>query len=77
MRRVYNHADSLGSYMGLPADTASVPEESMAKENEGEDEEIVCDHCLRGDASEGNGILICEGAHCTTVGWHKLCLTPP
>ena len=41
MLRVYNHADSLRSYMGLPADTASVPEESMAEENEDEDEEIV------------------------------------
>ena len=46
MQRVYDHADSLRSYMGLPADTACVPEESMAEENEDEDEDIVCVHCL-------------------------------
>ena len=77
MQRVCNHADSLRSYMGLPADTASVPEESMAEENEDEDDDIVCVHCISGDASDGNGILICEGAHSATVGWHQLCLTPP
>ena len=77
MQQVYNHADSLQSYMGLPADTASVPEESMAEENEDEDEDIVCVHCLSGDAYDVNDILICEGAHSTMVGWHQLCLTPP
>ena len=77
MQRVYNHADSLRSYMGLPTNTTSVPKESMGEENEDEDEDIVCVHCLRGDASDGNDILICEGAHSSTVGWHQLCLTPP
>ena len=77
MQRVYNHADSLQSYMGLPADTASVLEESMAEESEDADEDIVFVHCLNGDASNGNDILISEGAHSATVGWHRLCLTPP
>ena len=54
-----------------------VPEESMAEENEDEGEDIVCVHCLSGDASDGNNILICEGAHSAMVGWHQLCLTPP
>ena len=49
----------------------------MADEDEGEDDDIVCVHCLSGDASEGNDILFREGAHSTTVGWHQLCLTPP
>ena len=77
MLRVYNRADSLRSYMGLLADTAYVPEKSMAQTNEDEDEDIVCVHCLSGDASDGNDILVCEAAHSTTVGWHQLCLTPP
>ena len=42
MQRVYDHADSLRSYVGLPANTTFVPEESMAEENEDEDEDIVC-----------------------------------
>ena len=63
MQRVYSHADSLRSYLGLPADTACAREESMVEENEGEDEDIVCVQCLSGDASDGNDILICEGAH--------------
>ena len=33
----------------------------MADEDKGEDEDIVCVHCLSSDASEGNDILICEG----------------
>ena len=71
MQRVYNHAVSLHTYMGLPTDIASVPEEPMADEAEGEDKDIVYIHCLSGDASEGNDILICEGAHISaTVGWH-------
>ena len=44
MQRVYNHAHSLRSCMGLPTDIASVPVESMAEENEDEDKDIVCDH---------------------------------
>ena len=54
-----------------------VHEESMAEENEDEDEDIVCVHRLNGDASDGNDIVICEGAHSAMVGWHRLCLTPP
>ena len=50
---------------------------SMAEENEDEDEDIVCVHCLSDDACDGNDILIYEGAHSATVGWHQLCLTPP
>ena len=49
----------------------------MPEENEAEDEDIVCGHCLSGDAYEGNDIRICEGAHSATVGWHQLCLAPP
>ena len=45
----------------------------MAEENEDEDEDIVCVHGLSGDASHGNDILICEGAHSAAVGWHQLC----
>ena len=52
-------------------------EEPTANEAEGEDEDVVCIHCLSGDAFEGNDILICEGAHSAIVGWHQLCLTPP
>ena len=63
--------------MGLPTDTASVPEESISEKNEDEDEDIVCVHWLGGDAFDGNGILICEGAHSATVGWHQLCVTFP
>ena len=58
-------------------DIVSVAEEPMAEDPEDKDEDVVCVHCLSGDASEGNDILICEGAHCATVGWHQLCLTPP
>ena len=77
MQRVYNHADCLRTYMGLPTDSVSVPKEPMANKGEAEDEDIVCVYCLTGNASEGNDILGCEGAHSTIVGWHQLCLTPP
>ena len=77
MQLGYNHVDSLRSYMGLPANAASVFEEYMAEENEDEYEDIICVQCLSGDACDGNDILICEGAHSTTVGWHQLYMTPP
>ena len=70
MQRIQNQADSLRSYMGLPADTASVLEESMTEENKNEVEVVVCVQCLTADASDGNDILLFEGAHSTTVGWH-------
>ena len=63
--------------MGLLAGIASVPKEPMAKDLEGEDEDIICVHCVSGDACEGNDILICEGAHSATVGWDQVCLNPP
>ena len=39
MQHVFNHIDSLRTYMGLPMDIASVPEEPMAEDPEGEDED--------------------------------------
>ena len=77
MQRVYNYADSLRMYMSLPMGSVSVPKEPMADEDEGEGEDFICVHCHSADASEANEILICEGAHSATLGWHQLCLTPP
>ena len=78
VQRVYNHADSLRMFPGLPTDIASVREEPVAEDPEDKDKDIVCVHCTSGNASESNDILIREGAHSAIVGWHQHnCFTPP
>ena len=39
--------------------------------------DIVCAMCLSGEISEGNDILICDGDHSTTMGYHQQCCVPP
>ena len=76
MQRVYNHTDSVRMYMGLPTDIALCMRSPWLGTPKAKMKALIVD-VLSGAASEGNDIRICEGAHSTTVGWHRLCLTPP
>ena len=39
--------------------------------------DIVCANCLSGETNEDNDILICDGDHNKTVGYHQKCCEPP
>ena len=76
MQRVYNHNHTIRDFLGLQVEVASVEEECVLTQDDGE-EDIFCVHCLSGEVEEGNDIVLCDGAHSTVMGWHQKCLNPP
>ena len=42
-------------------------------DDEGEDDALICFICLKGDVSDDNNIVICDGDHSQPRGWHQLC----
>ena len=48
-------------------------EEVLQTDPEGDDSDIVCVICLSGEVSDGNDILLCEGDHSSTIGYHPQC----
>ena len=57
-----------------PCIPPAILEEDECNEGEDEDHGIVC---LSGDVTEGNNIVLCDGAHSDAWGCHQLCCNPP
>ena len=78
VQRVYNCINLVRGHT-LPMEDAEIAhvEEGLQTDTEGDDSDIVCVKCLSGEVSDGNDILICNGDHSSTVGYHQQCLAPP
>ena len=72
VQRVYNYIQIIREAKGVPVESAEMAH--VQDDSNGSD--IVCAICLSGETSEGNDILICDGDHSTTVGYHQQCCVP-
>ena len=52
-------------------------EDLLQIDPEGDESDIVCVICLSGEVSDGNDILLCDGDHSSTLGYHQQCLLQP
>ena len=61
-----------------PFDEAiDMPDDEGDANDEGEDDELICFVCLKGDVSDDNDIVICDGDHSEPRGCHQLCCQAP
>ena len=79
IQRVYNYIHLIREQHSLPMEEAEIAhvEEVLQTDPEGDDLDIVCVICLSGEVSDGNDILLCDGDHSSTIGYHQQCLLPP
>ena len=62
---------------GLQSDEAiDMSEEDDLADNEGGDDDLTCFICLKGDVSDDNGIVICDGDHSEPRGCHQFRYQP-
>ena len=52
-------------------------EDVMQNDANSDGSDIVCSKCLSGETAEDNDILICDGAHSQTTGYHQKCYETP
>ena len=78
VQRVHNNIARIRESQGLQSDEAiDMPDEEGDANDEGEDDELICFVCLKGDVSDDNDIVICDGDHSEPRGCHQLCCQPP
>ena len=78
VHRIHNYISIIRKSKILPVEDADVAhvEEVLQNNVDADESNIVCAKCLSGDTTEDNDILICDGEHTTTNGYHQKCCVP-
>ena len=73
VQRVYNYIQIICEQHGMPMEEVEVAHVEEVLQNDPEDSEsnIVCAKCLSGEIIDGNDILLCDGDHTSTIGYHQ------
>ena len=78
VQRIYNYIGIIRTAKGLPLDDADVThvEEVLQNDVDSDESYIVCAKCLSDETTKDKDILICDGEHIATVGYHQKCCVP-